>query len=147
MYLEHFWKILSSVFTLDFWRVNPKLKKLNKHLGAESIYKAKKWAKKHGYDWDNSFYMDGEKFLSKNGVAICMCQPYRHEIFTRELAHVGDDGSVYYNTTFLLNHNKTANYLFQNFILKEQYHIFLRDMIYNEINKKYHDEGQGSSFL
>ena len=76
--LKHFWKALPSVFTLDFWRVNKIVRK--KRFGClytfDDIFAIKKWAKKKGYSWDNSWYLDGEKYLYKNGVKVCMIQPF-----------------------------------------------------------------------
>ena len=110
--LKHFWKVLPSIFTLDFWRVNKIVRK--KRFGClytfADIFAIKKWAKKKGYSWDNSWYLDGEKYLYKNGVKVCMIQPFNPRVLTRTKAHQPDYcDDIIIDNTFLLNHNKTDN--------------------------------------
>ncbi len=136
--LTHFWKVLPSVFTFDFWRVNKIVRK--KRFGClytfDDIFAIKKWAKQKGYSWDNSWYLDGEKYLYKNGVKVCMIQPFNPKVLTRIKAHQPDyKDNVVCDTTFLLNHNKTANTLFEC-LNKERKCLYERDMLYSKIANK-----------
>lgn len=143
MYLRNFWKLLPSLFTLDFWFVNRKLKKLAKeHVGALEIYKAKQWATKHGYSWDNTWYLDGEKFVMKNNCCICMYSPYEQTL-TRFYTHMKNfsDKKVP-NNTFLLNCNKTANFLLEKFMVTESKILYEREVKYYEMNKRISAEGK-----
>ena len=144
MYLHNFWKLLPSLFTLDFWFVNRKLKKLVKNhiVGAYEIDEAKKWATKQGYTWDNTWYIDGEKFLMKDNCCICMYSPYDHE-FTRYYAHTRNySEKKTANQTFLLNHNKTANFFFKYFLSLESKKLYDREVKYYEMNKRISAEGK-----
>lgn len=141
MYLGYFWKILPSIFTFDFWRVN-KIVRKKKRFGCiysleEDLYIIKKWAKKHGYTWDNTWYLDGERYLLKNNVPVCMIQPMFPRKLTRNMAHQPDyaDKIVNKNHVFLLNHNKTANALFEA-LNAEQEILFKRDKLCEKINHK-----------
>lgn len=135
--LKHFWKALLMVFTKDFWFVN-KMLKLKKYgylyQYEHELYEIKKWAKKKGYSWDNSWYLDGERYLYKNGIPVCMIQPLFPKVFTRYTAHQLN-GKEYtnYDTTFLLNHHKTAKALFVC-LNKERDYLFDRDKLYEKIN-------------
>lgn len=138
MNLAHFWRILPSVFTLDFWRVNKILRK--KCFGClytvDNLFKIKEWAKKHGYSWDNTWYLDGERYLWKNGVPVCMIQPMFSDKLTRYMAHQPDYKEyTNKNSTFLLNRNKTANALFEA-LNKEREILFNRDKLCEKINRK-----------
>ena len=137
--LTHFWKVLPSIFTLDFWRVNRIVRK--KRFGClytfDDIFAIKKWAKKKGYSWDNSWYLDGEKCLYKNGVKVCMIQPFNPKVLTRIKAHQPDyKENIIRDTTFLLNHNKTANALFEC-LNKERKYLYERDILYFKIANKF----------
>ena len=136
--LKHFWKVLPFIFTLDFWRVNKMVRK--KRFGClytfVDVFAIKKWAKKKGYSWDNSWYLDGEKYLYKNGVKVCMIQPFNPRVLTRTKAHQPDYcDDIIVDNTFLLNHNKTANALFEC-ICHEFDILHKRDMLYNKIAHK-----------
>ena len=119
MYFKNFWKVLPDLFTLDFWRVNPKLKKLAQNIGYDCLSEAEIWAAHKGYDWCYTWYLDGEKFLLKKEICICMYSPYE-EKFTRIYAHQPDYKENYnYNDTFMLNHNKSARFFFEHFVIPE----------------------------
>lgn len=137
--LTHFWKVLPSIFTLDFWRVNKIVRK--KRFGClytfDDIFTIKKWAKKKGYSWDNSWYLAGEKYLYKNGVKVCMIQPFNPKVLTRVKAHQPDyKDNIICDTTFLLNHNKTANALFEC-LNRERMYLYERDVLYFKIANKF----------
>ena len=135
MNLKYFWKVLPSVFTLDFWRVNKILRKTRFGYTFNNLFKIKEWAKKHGYGWDDSWYLDGERYLWKNGVPVCMIQPMFNKP-TRYMAHQPDYKEyTNKNSTFLLNHNKTANALFEA-LNKEREILFKRDQLCEKINRK-----------
>lgn len=138
MNLKYFWRILPSIFTLDFWRVNKMLRK--KRFGClcifDNLFEIKEWAKKHGYSWDNTWYLDGERYLWKNGIPVCMIQPMFSDKLTRYMAHQPDYKEyTNKNSTFLLNHNKTANALFEA-LNKEREILFRRDQLCEKINYK-----------
>ena len=138
MNLTHFWKILPSIFTLDFWRVNKMVRK--KRFGClytfDNIFAIKKWAKEHGYSWDDSWYLDGERYLWKNNVPVCMIQPLSPNKLTRYKAHLLNyTDQATRNRTFLLNCNKTANALFEA-LNKEREILFKRDQLCEKINRK-----------
>lgn len=138
LYLTHFWRVLPFIFTKDFWFTNKIVKK--KRFGClytfDNVYEIKKWAKKQGYSWDNTWYLDGEKYLYKNGIPVCMIQPYNSKNFTRCRAHQPDyKECINRDTTFLLNCHKTAKALFEC-LNKEREYLFERDKIYNKISYK-----------
>lgn len=143
LYIRSFWRALSQIFTLDFWRVNKMLRK--RHLGClytyeKELYEIKKWAKAKGYHWDNTWYLDGEKYLYRNGVAVCMIQPYQSKVFTRYKAHQPNyTDKLVEDKTFLLNHNKTAKALFEC-LNKEREYLFDRDRLCEKINNKLSDK-------
>ena len=137
LYVKHFWKVLPIIFTKDFWFTNKMLKKkrfgcLNRYV--HNIYEIKQWAKKNGYSWDETWYLDSERYLYKNKVPVCMIQPYNPKIFTRYFAHQPDyTDELVENKTFLLNYSKTAKALFK-FLNKEKQYLYDRDRIYEKIN-------------
>ena len=133
--LKSFWRVLPSVFTVDFWIVNKIVRK--RHFGClytfSDAYAIKKWAKAKGYSWDTTWYLDGEKYLYKNGVKVCMIQPFNPRVLTRIMAHQPNHcDDIVVDDTFLLNHNKTANALFEC-ICHEFDILYERDMLYNKI--------------
>ena len=135
--LKHFWKVLPMIFTKDFWVVN-KILKLQKvgclYRYKYEIYEIKKWAKKKGYSWDNSWYLDGEKYLYKNKIPVCMIQPFTPRILTGYKAHQPDyEKYLVTDKTFLLNHHKTAKALFMC-LNKEREYLFDRDKLCEKIN-------------
>lgn len=91
---------------------------MNKELKSyKNLVSMKHWAKQEGYGWDNSFYMNGEKYFCKGDVNICMVQPYNWEKFTRYYAHQPEWVDLsrkepFGDETFLLNYHKTAKYIF-----------------------------------
>lgn len=136
--LKQFWKALPQVFTIDFWVVNKMVRK--QRIGClytyKDVYEIKKWAKKKGYSWDDTWYLDGERYLWKNGVPVCMIQPFNPRIFTRYTAHQPNyEEYVIRDRTFLLNHNKTAKALF-DCLNKEREYLFDRDKLCLEISHK-----------
>ena len=135
MNLAYFWKVLPFVFTLDFWRVNKVLHKTRFGYTFNNLFEIKEWAKKHGYSWDNTWYLDGERYLWKNRVPVCMIQPMFNKP-TRYMAHQPDYKEyTNKNFTFLLNHNKTANALFEVLNLEREI-LFKRDKLCEKINYK-----------
>lgn len=136
--LKHFWKALPQIFTIDFWRVNKMVKKHK--VGClytyGDIYEIKKWAKAKGYSWDETWYLDGERYLYRKGVKVCMIQPFSPRVLTRYYAHQPDyEEYIIRDRTFLLNHNKTACALF-DCLNKEKEYLFDRDKLYEKINRK-----------
>lgn len=120
MYLKSFWKVLPLIFTKDFWFVNNKLK------AYKDLQAIKCWAKQKGYRWDNTFYMDGEKYFWKGNVKVCMVQPYNWDVFTRYYAHQPEwinlsGKEPFGDGTFLLNRHKTAKYIF--YLLNKEAHL------------------------
>ena len=86
--------------------------------------------------WDNTWYLDGERYLWKNGIPVCMIQPMFSDKLTRYMAHQPDYKEyTNKNSTFLLNHNKTANALFEA-LNKEREILFRRDQLCEKINYK-----------
>lgn len=134
--LKSFWRVLPLVFTLDFWRVNKKLLKCHGYIYYAELDEIKKWAKKHGYYTSNGWYLDGEKYLFKNGIKLCMIQPLYYNKFTREYAWQpnGKEGT-HLDHTFLLNCHKTAKALFQC-LNSECQRLYERDRLCDKINYK-----------
>ena len=130
-----FWKVLPLIFTLDFWRVNKKLLKNSRNIYHLELNEIKKWAKKHGYYTSDGWYLDGEKYLFKNGIKLCMIQPLYYDKFTRLYAWQpnGKEGT-HFDHTFLLNKHKTARALFKC-LNEESNALFERDRLCDKINQ------------
>ena len=137
LYLKSFWKVLPMLFTKDFWFTNKMVKK--RRFGClytfDNVYEIKKWAKRKGYSWDSTWYLNGERYLYKDGVPVCMIQPYNPKILTRYFAHQPDyTDELVEDKTFLLNRSKTAKALFEC-LNKEREYLYERDMLCEKITK------------
>lgn len=130
--LADFWKMLPCIFSLDFWRVNPQLKKCNTWIDAYN------WNQEYEkFIFDEHFYQDGEKYLFDNKHRpLCMCQPMFGDL-TRSRAWQPDYNTYWnHDRQFLLNKNKTANHFMKKFLFRMQKIKFDRTMLLEKISRK-----------
>ena len=134
--LNSFWRVLPLLFTLDFWRINRNLLSRRGYKYYAELDEIKKWAKKHGYYTSDGWYLDGEKYLFKNGIKLCMIQPLYYDKLTRLYAWQpnGKEGT-HFDHTFLLNKHKTARALFKC-LNEESNALFERDRLCDKINQR-----------